>query len=199
MKIGLYGGSFDPIHYGHIHPVREARDALALDRVIYLPTAQPPHKQIRERQRAPALARYAMVELALLAEDGLEVSTFELGDRVAFTVDSLMHFSRRYEGARLFLILGADSFARLDTWHRWRDILKLAELAVLERPGADQPSRRLATAAGDARIHHVANAPVDASSTEVRRHIAEGSSDLHRWLPPLVLDYIAKYELYGKA
>ena len=199
MKIGLYGGSFDPIHYGHILPVRQAKGALGLDRVIYLPTARPPHKRGRERRRAPALARYAMVELALLAEDGFEVSTFELGEQVSFTADSLEHFSRRYPDARLFLILGGDSFARLDTWHRWRDILALAELAVLDRPDSGPPSRRLAAELDGARVHHVANAPVAASSTDIRRRIAARSGDLHRWLPPLVLDYIAKYELYGQA
>ena len=204
MKIGLYGGSFDPIHYGHIRPVREARQALALDRVIYLPTARPPHKS---RRGAPALARYAMVELALLEERDFAVSTFELGDDVTYTVDTLEHFSRRHPGARLFLILGSDSFARLESWREWRKILELAELAVLGRPGApaDALPPRLAAASGD-RVHRVANAPVDASSTVIRRRIAADPSvveapsgrrdDLRRLVPPLVLDYIAKYDLY---
>ncbi len=195
MKIGLYGGSFDPIHYGHIHPVRAAEDALALERVIYLPTANPPHKSER---RAPALARYAMVELALLAERDFSVSTFELGTEVSFTVDTLEHFHRRWPEARLFLILGSDSFRQFDSWRRWRRILELAELAVLERPGAgaEQLPPQLETALDPSRVHRVANLPVAASSTEVRRRIAADSHDLRQLVPPLVLDYIAKYDLY---
>ncbi len=198
MKIGLYGGSFDPIHYGHLRPVREARRALGLERVIYLPTARPPHK--RRREGAPALARYAMVELALLGEEGLFVSTLEMADRVSYTVDTLRHFRRREPGAQLFLILGSDAFAELDTWREWREILELAELAVLERPGDhDRPAARgraARYASRGARIHRVANAPVSVSSTEVRRRIAAREPGLRDLVPPLVLDYVAKYDLY---
>ncbi len=209
MKIGLYGGSFDPIHVGHLRPVREARAALALDRVIYLPTAQPPHKTASRRQDgsrrggAPALARYAMAELALLAEEGCFVSTFELGREVTYTVDTLRHFREQYPEARMFLILGRDSFLRLDTWREWREILRLSELAVLERPGdGDDPLPHQLDAALDrSRVHRIANAPVAASSTEIRRRLSAVPStgrhhDLHQVVPPLVLDYIAKYELY---
>ena len=194
MRIGLYGGSFDPIHDGHIRPVREAREALGLDRVIYLPTARVPHK---EGSAAPALARYVMVELALLGEPKTEVSGLEMEDRVTYTVETLEHFRRREPEAELFLILGSDSLARLDGWRRWRDILSLAELAVLERPGEDrEPSPELRSALKKARVHRVANAPVAVSSTAIRRRIATHPQDLRRHLPSLVLDYIAKYDLY---
>ncbi len=206
MRIGLYGGSFDPIHYGHIRPVREAREALALDRVVYLPTAKPPHKT-STREAAPALARYAMVELALLAEEDFFVSTFELGGQVAYTVDTLEHFRRQHPDARLFLILGSDSLFHLDTWRKWRRILELAELAVVERPGVQAPRipQELRQALDDARhpgggrarrLHRIQNKPVAASSTEVRRRIAARSNDLHQLVPPLVLDYVDKYDLY---
>ncbi len=196
MRIGLYGGSFDPIHYGHIRPVRQARAALALDRVVYLPTGHPPHKPGRER--APALARFTMIELALLEESDLIVSSFELDEEVSFTVDTLEHFRRRQPADRLFLILGSDSFVRLDTWRRWRRILELAELAVLDRPGAPagELSSELREALDETRVHRIENAPVAASSTEVRRRLAEHSNDLHRLVPTLVLDYIDKYDLY---
>lgn len=196
MKIGLYGGSFDPIHYGHIHPVREACDALALDQVIYLPTAKPPHK--RQRKPAPALARYAMVELALLAEKDFVVSTFELGNEVTYTIDTLEHFRRQHPAARLFLILGSDSFTELDTWREWRKLLEIAELAVLERPGnsTDKMSGQLKAAIESTRVHHIANTPIAASSTVIRRRIAARSDDLHQLTSPLVLDYMAKYDLY---
>ena len=100
MKIGLFGGSFDPIHRGHVEPVREARRRLGLERVIYLPTATPPHKP--RRALAPALARFAMVELALLGEEGLYVSAHELTpERPAYTVETLEHFRRQMPEAEL--------------------------------------------------------------------------------------------------
>lgn len=195
MKIGLYGGSFDPIHFGHIRPAREAREALGLDRVIYLPTAKSPHKEDRE---APALARYVMVELALLDEPKTRVSAFEMENRVTYTIETLEHFRRQEPRARLFLILGNDSFVRLDTWREWRRILQLAELAVLERAGDEgrEPSPELRAALADARVHRVANAPVTVSSTGLRRRIATHSDDLSQLVPPLVLDYVRKYDLY---
>lgn len=194
MKIGLYGGSFDPIHYGHVRPVREAREALGLDRVIYLPTARAPHKR---RRTADPLARYVMVELALLGEPKTRVSALEMEDRVTYTIETLEHFRREEPDARLFLILGSDSFARLDSWRRWRDILALAELAVLERPGEErEPSPELRAALSSARVHRIANAPVAVSSTELRRGIAAPSPTSRQLVPPLVLDYIDKYELY---
>ena len=201
MKIGLYGGSFDPIHHGHIRPVREARDTLGLDRVIYLPTARPPHKP--RRTPAPAFARYVMVELALLREARMSVSTLELEDRVTYTIETLEHFRREEPEARFFLILGSDSFVRLDTWRQWRKILSLSELAVLERPetagteaGGREPSPELRKALADARVLRIRNAPVAVSSTAVRRRIAERSGDLRQLVPQLVLDYIVKYDLY---
>lgn len=196
MKLGLYGGSFDPIHRGHLSPVREAREHLALDRVIYLPTARPPHKP--RRDGASALARYTMVELALLGEDGLFASSLELTDHVAYTVGTLEHFHLQHPAARLFLVVGSDSLARLDTWREWRRILELAELAVLDRPTDDgrEPSPTLQAALDPDRVHFIHNTPVAASSTEIRRHVAAGSCDLRRLIPRLVLNYIHKYGLY---
>src|SRR4030095_712768 len=99
---------FDPIHRGHIEPVREARRMLGLDRVIYLPTAKPPTRP--GRPLAPASARYTMVELALLAEEGLYASAHELTlDRPAFTIETLEHFRGGLPGSALFLLLGGDS------------------------------------------------------------------------------------------
>ena len=196
LKIGLYGGSFDPIHRGHLQPVAEALDRLGLDRVVYLPTARPPHKTRREL--ASPRARCTMVELALLAEPRMRVCDLELReDRISYTVDTLEHFRSRHPEARLFLVLGHDSFVQLPAWRRWRDVLALAELAVLERPGEPRPvPAELARELDEDRVHRVANAPVDASSTHVRRLLAARSADVERLVPRLVLDYIDKYDLY---
>lgn len=201
MKVGLFGGSFDPIHQGHIEPVLAAQRRLGLDRVVYLPTAAPPHK--RRQSFAPALARFAMVELALLDHRDVLVSTHELTlDRPAFTVETLEHFHAVEPEAEHFLILGADSFLELSSWVRWREILDLAQLAVLTRPGSRldgdrsplAPELQRAIEAG--RVHFVANPPLDVSSTEVRRRLAAGDTVPDGWLAPRVVRYLAKYRLY---
>jgi len=201
MKLGLFGGSFDPIHYGHIRPVREAKKKLNLDRVIFLPTAVPPHKP--GRQFAPPHARFAMVELALLEEEDLSVSALELTpDQPFYTVDSLRHFHRLYDDAELFLLIGGDGFAELHTWEHWEEIVTLADLAILTRPDwhwsevrSGVPSE-IAELARSERVHFITNRPVAASATEIRQRLAEGGEPAAGVLPELVLKYIRKYSLY---
>lgn len=199
MKIGLFGGSFDPIHSGHLETVRAAREALDLERVLYLPTAQPPHKP--GRRLAPALARYAMVELALLAEEGLYASSFELTfGRPAYTIDSLEHFRRTEPEAELYLLIGGDSFLELEAWWRWREIAEAARLVVLARPGSELPREKISPAlselldSGRARV--LSERTVDLSSTQLREMLGRGEEPPIAALHPLVLDYIHKYRLY---
>ena len=201
MKTGLFGGSFDPIHYGHIRPVLEAKRKLGLDRVIFLPTAVPPHKP--GRQFASAHARFAMVELAVLRESDLFVSPLELTpDRPSYTVDSLRHFRQQYEGDELFLLLGGDGFTELHTWKEWQRIDGLAQIAVLTRPDwhwrdfRDRVPAELAALAQSDRVHFIANEPVAVSATDIRRRLAAGRSVSPAALPDLVLQYIVKYSLY---
>lgn len=199
MKIGLFGGSFDPIHAGHVETVRAARQALDLERVIYLPTAQPPHKP--GKKLAPALARYAMVELALLAEEGLFASPFELTfGRPAYTIDSLEHFRRTDPEAELHLLIGGDSFLELEAWWRWREIAETARLVVLTRPGSEFGAETLSPALADllktGRASVLADRTVDLSSTELRDRLGRGEEPPRSALHPLVLDYISKYRLY---
>jgi nicotinate-nucleotide adenylyltransferase len=199
MKLGLFGGSFDPIHRGHIAPVQAARRALGLERVIYLPTALPPHKP--RRALAPALARYAMVELALLAEDGLFVSGHELTlGRPAYTVETLEHFRATSPEADLHLLIGGDSFAELDRWLRWRDIAALARLVVLARPGWDLRQEELApdlaALAASGRVHFLRQPPVEVSSTRLRELLARGEPVPDGAMPELVVHFVHKYALY---
>jgi nicotinate-nucleotide adenylyltransferase len=201
MRLGLFGGSFDPIHYGHIYPVKEAKEALGIDRVVYLPTAEPPHKP--GRQLAPPYARFAMVELALLDEPDMEVSPFELTpDRPAFTIDSVLYFKSLYPDSDLFLIIGADSFAELNTWRLWEEIVDLAELGVLVRPEwnwnelKDRVPREIAVLAESNRVHFLANNPVEVSATQLRQMILDNGEISDKMLPELVLKYARKYSLY---
>lgn len=195
MKIGLFGGSFDPVHRGHIEPVRQARAALGLERVIYLPTARPPHKGERH---APPLARYAMVELALLGEEGLYASPFEMRDAVCYTVDTVEHFRRELPAAELVLLIGADSWASFTSWRSWPRLLDLAELAVLTRAGweSGEMAPRLAEERARGRLHFVANEPWPTSSRELRDRLRQGRELSPDDVPPLVIDYVRKYGLY---
>jgi nicotinate-nucleotide adenylyltransferase len=199
MKIGLFGGSFDPIHRGHIEPVREARRSLGLDRVIYLPTAKPPHKP--GRSLAPPLARYVMVELALLAEEGLEASPHELTlERPAYTIETLEHFRRELPAAELFLLIGGDSFVDLPHWVLWREIPEIARLVVLARPGWELAELSLdpemAALARSDRVLFLEQRPVDASSTRLRELLAAGLPLPAGIVPDLVVRYLHKYSLY---
>ncbi len=196
MKLGLFGGSFDPIHLGHVLPVRAAQQRLGLDSVIYLPTAQPPHKP--GRRFAPTWARYAMVELALLPYRELVVSTFELsGDRSAYTIDTLEHFRAEQPGAELFLLIGADSSLELDQWRRWRDVVRLATLVVLARPGFTREGAGLAPELLRLElIEWFADRAVEVSSTRVRAALHAGEPVAEDSVPALVLDFIRKYVLY---
>jgi nicotinate-nucleotide adenylyltransferase len=197
MKIGLFGGSFDPIHQGHIEPVQAARRALGLDRVIYLPTARPPHKP--GRSLAPPLARYVMVELALLHEEGLEASPHELTlERPAYTIETLEHFRQEFPTAELFLLIGGDSFADLPHWVRWQEIPQVARLVVLARPGwelATAPPEVAALARTD-RVILLRQKPVDVSSTRLRELLASGLPLPAGLVPDLVVRYVHKYNLY---
>lgn len=200
-KLGLFGGSFDPIHYGHIRPVQEAREQLGLEQVIFLPTAVPPHKP--GRQFAPAHARYTMVELALLREEGLFVSPAELTiGRPAFTIETLERFCDEEPNASFHLLIGSDGFGELETWKRWQEIAELARLAVLTRPGwrlediEESLPPELVELARSGQIDFVANRPVATSSTELRRMLAARKEPPEGAVPPLVLEYIRKHALY---
>lgn len=200
-RVGLFGGSFDPIHAGHVLPAAEARAQLGLDRVIYLPTARPPHKP--KRCFAPAWARYAMVELALLAEDGLYASPHELTlGRHAYTVETIQAFRRRWPRVALSLLIGSDSFAELPTWRRWEELATAVRLVVLARPGweverviAELPAA-LAGKVEAGEVDVVAGRPVDLSATEIRQTLARGEEPPPGALATPVLDYIRKYALY---
>ncbi len=201
MKIGLFGGTFDPIHFGHILPVKQARTQLGLDLVIYLPTAIPPHKP--GGQVAPPHARWTMVELALLSDPGLVADPFELTpEKEAFTVDSVEHFRSAFPADDLYLLIGCDSFAELHTWRRWEELVAMVRLAVLVRPdwrpGAleAQLTPEVAALMGTDRVCFVTNRPVAVSATELRRLLATGAQPPEGWLPDLVLQYIQKYNLY---
>ena len=196
MKIGLFGGSFDPIHNGHILPVLAARELLDLDVVHYLPTACPPHKP--RGTKAPALARYAMVELALLPYAELVVSDAELDlGRTAYTVDTVERHAAEHPQAELHLLLGVDSFNDLMSWRRFDDLIGAVRLVVLARPGERGLDPVVRAAAEGARgFDLVRHRSIDVSSSAIRRRLARGEDVDDGLMPAAVLRYCRKYGFY---
>ncbi|MGE5626000.1 MAG: nicotinate-nucleotide adenylyltransferase [Bacillota bacterium] len=132
-KIGIFGGAFDPIHYGHLRPALEILEAFKLDSLRFMPTGQPPH---RPPPVAPPELRLAMVRAAVTEEHRFQVDERELKARSAsYTVDSLTELRKEFPDDALFLLVGMDAFLGFPGWHRWRELFGLAHVVVAHRPG----------------------------------------------------------------
>lgn len=194
--IGIMGGTFDPIHYGHLAAAEQARLRFALDRVVFVPNRQPPHK--KEYCVTPAEDRYAMVLLATASHPQFEVSCMEL-DRPgpSYTVDTLREFRGRLgPDARLYFITGADAILEILTWRSPQELARSCEFIAVARPGYDL--QRLTKEMSDLLRGraHILNVPgVAVSSTEIRRRAAAGES-LRYLVPPAVARYVEVKRLY---
>lgn len=136
--IGILGGTFDPVHCGHLRLALEIREQLALDCVHLLPAR---HPRLREEPRAAAAQRVELLAAAVDGEPGLAVDNREIArDGPTYTVETLESYRREFPGEALVFILGMDSFQKLDQWHRWQELLELAHLAVAQRPGGSLPA-----------------------------------------------------------
>lgn len=201
MKLGIFGGTFNPVHNGHLALAEAALRAFGLDRVLFVPGFVTPFKQTQAI--APAADRLAMLRLAIGDRPNLDISTIEL-DRggVSYTVDTLESLRTSRPDDEFWLLLGLDSLLSFGLWYRAHDILRLARVATLLRPGATLPPGNLAgfdaeeTALLRARIAS-GDCP-DISSTEIRRRIAAGEST-SGLLPDAVADYIRAHRLYAAA
>jgi nicotinate-nucleotide adenylyltransferase len=200
MRLGIYGGSFDPVHYGHLLLAECCLETLRLDEVWLIPAAVPPHKQSREL--APAKARLEMIELALGGHERIRSSAIEIErGGVSFTVDTLSEVARQHPEAELFLLMGADSLHDLPTWREPGRICELAVPAVVRRGGAAEPDfgvlEPLITAERlkAARAAQVQMPLVELSSTDLRQRAATGQSLRFR-TPRAVERYIETHRLY---
>ncbi len=190
MKLGVMGGTFDPIHLGHLRAAELARDALQLDRVLFVPTGVPPH---RDSPCSSALDRYAMVCLATHAHPSFAPSDVELvGPGPHFTVDTLSRLAGTHEGATLHLIVGSDTFREIETWRDHERLRVICRLAVVARPGSADALPTPGTSSWAASITGDA---LPISATRIRRLVAEGRS-VRYLVPQAVADHIAKRGLY---
>lgn len=207
QPIAILGGTFDPIHYGHLRPAREALTALELAELRFIPAFQPPH---RAPPVATAAQRLAMVELAVRGIPGLRADDRELRRAgLSYTVVTLESLRAEVGPTPLCLLIGTDQFREFETWYRWQEIPELAHLVVLNRPGAaagvlpDWAQARVTgdlTALGRApagRLAFLAVSPQDISATRVRAALARGES-VAGLVPEAVLDYIWSNQIYGR-
>jgi nicotinate-nucleotide adenylyltransferase len=221
-RVALYGGTFDPVHAGHLAVARSLLLLFALDEVLFIPAYVAPHK--RDRRVSPALDRYAMLVLATQGEERFRVSTIELAaPERPYTVETLTSFRERAgTGSRLFFVMGADSWEEITTWREWQRVLALADQIVVTRPGyelstahvTDEVRGRVADVRGrtreeveaeleeskGARVFMTDASNVDASATDVRAVVVRGAwGELGALVAPPVADYIRKYGLYRGA
>jgi nicotinate-nucleotide adenylyltransferase len=217
-RIAIYGGTFDPVHAGHLEIARKVLQLFAIDEFLFMPARRAPHKL--DRQTSSALHRYAMLVLATRADPQFRVSTFELEQpERGYTVDTLFHFrSQLGAAADLFFVMGADSWSEITTWREWQRLMTLANLIVVTRPGyevaLDQVDEVTAARVVDLRglsaVSSLQKVEPDASkvfitdavmhdvsATAVRQAArANSNEDFDKLVPPDVADYIRKYGLY---
>jgi nicotinate-nucleotide adenylyltransferase len=199
MRIGIFGGTFDPVHLGHLIMAEQSREQALLDEVWFVPSARPPHKL--DRPVTPFDRRAEMLQLAVAGHKSFRVETLER-DRPgpSYTADTLADLHAREPEAELFLILGADSLVDLPRWYEPRRVAELATLLVLARPGWDVwPSAQLAEALGveegRVRLQRVISPLIEISSRDLRGRAAAGRS-LRYLVPRAVEVYVREKRLY---
>lgn len=209
-RIGILGGTFDPVHLGHVETALAAQRALALDRVLLMPSGAPPHRH--DQPLASRFHRFAMVAMAVTGIGPLEASDLEIGEAgPSYTFETLERLQASgLTAAQIFFITGADAFAEIATWSRYPHVLDLANFVVVSRPGysaLDLPGRlpalapRMRTTAGAATDICIVllDAPTpNVSSTEIRRRLEAGAS-IAGLVPPSVAAYIEQHGLYVRA
>lgn len=191
MKIGLMGGSFDPVHNGHLVAAKNAVKQHGLDRLIMLPADHSPSKS--PDQVTAAHHRIAMLHIAIEGEPQMEVSDFEIAQGGAsYTIATVRHFRAQFAHDELFWVMGSDKVPSLDRWRSIEELVQMMEFISIERPGAVSPPQ---PATHGLTLHRcVGNSP-DISSTAIRNHLKQGLSVVD-FLPSQIIAYIGQSKLY---
>lgn len=211
MKIGLFGGTFDPIHWGHLRSAEEAREAFGLDRVLFIPAAEPPHK--REEVATPARDRANMVRLAIARHPRFGLSDVEIarGGR-SYTIDTLRHFRSRRPRHAYYFIIGLDAFWEIGSWKEYEQLFSFCHFIVTSRPGADSgrfgrlpvalqklfcyDRKKKAYRHGSGTyVFFLKLTDIAISASDIRRRMRAGGS-IRYLVPPEVERYIRRRRLY---
>ena len=217
QRAAIYGGTFDPVHHGHLEVARHVQRLFALDVLIFVPACVPPHK--RNAGITSAFHRFAMLALATENDDRLQVSTIELDqpDR-PYAVETVARMQEKLGGDfQLFFVMGADSWSEITTWREWQRLLTMCDQIVVTRPGYDLDAAavdeakiidarglsaeqivRLAAGPNGPRTFFTNAVFADVSATAIRDAARNRSPELRKMVPSAVADYIEKYELYRK-
>ena len=182
MRTAIFGGTFDPIHRAHLVVAREAAETFSLDRVLFIPAANPPLKDAG----ASYEDRYRMVELACAGEPRFVPSRLEEGAEKSYSIHTIERV-KATDGA-VFFIIGSDAFAEIGSWYRWRDVLAAVDFIVVARPG------HVYTSPPGARVHRLETVALPVSSSEIRQALARGETPAE--LPAAVVQYIREHGLY---
>jgi len=191
MNVGVFGGTFDPPHIGHLIVGEHVREALGLGKLIFVPTAIPPHKQ--DQKITDSHHRLSMLRLATGGNLSLSVSPYEVEKGgVSYTVQTLTEFKQRMQGDSFFLLIGMDNLAEFRTWREPDKILSLATVVVMTRPGLRPGADEFL---GDPRVRLVEVPAIGVASTFLRQRVREGKS-IRYLVPAEVEEYIVHHRLY---
>jgi nicotinate-nucleotide adenylyltransferase len=182
-KIGIYGGSFDPIHHGHLILAREAREVLELEAVILVPAALSPFK--RRAATASGDMRLKMLHAAIEGEEGFAIDDCELRrPPPSWTIDTVLEIRKRETDSEIYLLIGEDNVATLDRWRRFDELKQMVRFAVLDRTGSHTE-----------RNYQIVRRKIDISATDIRKRVALGQS-IRYLVPPAVEEIIQREKLY---
>jgi len=210
MRLALYGGTFDPVHIGHLEIARRVSELFEIEKLLFIPAQMAPHKI--GRPVTEPIHRYAMLALATQNDPKLSISTFELDapDR-RYTVDTIAHFQRLFgDAGDLFFVMGADSWSEITSWREWERLLTMTNHIVVTRPGYEPSATHVGAiserivdlrsskgALDQEGIFFTDVVFTDVSATNIRRLASEGrTEELEPLVPGPVLEYIRKYGIY---
>ena len=198
MKIGILGGTFDPIHLGHLATAESIREMFQLDEVLFIPAARPPHKS--EKKVTPEVHRVMMTHLAIQSNKYFQVSLMEImRDGLSYTLDTVEELQKKFGSeTELFFIIGSDSMADLPTWYQSKKLVEECHFISAIRPGVAADLNAVQKFFGEVgmkNIHQVVTPGIEISSTEIREKIRQGHS-IKYLVPEVVEEYIIKENLY---